>query len=166
MIRSFADQRATLGNVLISIDAGLVGVLSIALAQSGAGAARGLAIPITVALVLSGAYGVFATRTLFERGNFHQRRSLYQRDRLEELLPATELQQLSHLAAAEHSLVLRKQAARQYHVFNLSAIRSKRIEAPKVEKTWIERRDFALWEWIHLGVVLAGISLGIWTMVG
>lgn len=180
-IRYFAEQRATLGNVLVSIDAGLLGVLSFAASEAGAAALRPLLLAVGIVLVASGAFGAFGAWKYDERGNYHQRRSLYYRDRLEELLPATEVRWLSHLAGAEHSASYAKAKAEggarrrgkggtgsgeppaKFHTFKLAEARGKPV--PRVRKSFIERSGFGLlWAWLHLGVLAAGLALCGWTV--
>lgn len=182
-IRYFAEQRATLGNVLVGIDAGLLGVLSFAASEAGAAALRPLVLAVGIVLAASGAFGAFSAWKYDERGNYHQRRSLYYRDRLEELLPATEVRWLSHLAGAEHSASYAKgkdeerakgrgngkgkaagEPPARFHTFKLAETRGKPV--PRVRKSFIERSGFGLlWAWLHLGVLGAGLALCAWTVI-
>lgn len=78
--RQSEDQRAVISNLIIVIASVIHGVLT----QTGF---KKNALPLTILLILIGVYGIVASAKLYERHQFHIRRSQELRLRLDELHP-------------------------------------------------------------------------------
>jgi multisubunit Na+/H+ antiporter MnhG subunit len=89
------EKRATIANTILILASSAI----IALAFIGL---NGRALPLTLLLVLLGAYGTIVTTKLYERSQFHILRARKLRARLDALYPNAQVEQLQKLAESEH----------------------------------------------------------------
>jgi hypothetical protein len=95
MVRHHEQQRATISNFLITIAAGLLGLIAhFSFAKDTFG--------LAVALVFLGIYGGLICEKHYERSRFHASRAQKYRGRIAELVPDAQINQLHILADAEH----------------------------------------------------------------
>src|SRR5947199_10838619 len=93
--RQSEDQRAVVSNLIIVI----ASVIHSILTQTGFTKS---ALPLTLLLILIGVYGIVASAKLYERHQFHIRRSQKLRLRLDELHPDAHVRKTLDEANEEH----------------------------------------------------------------
>lgn len=89
------EKRAMIANIILILASSAI----IALAFTGL---NSKALPLTLLLVLLGAYGAIVTTKLYERSQFHILRARKLRARLDVLCPDAQVEQLQKLAESEH----------------------------------------------------------------
>lgn len=93
--RQSEDQRAAISNLVVVIASVIHGILT----QTGFTKS---ALPLTLLLMLLGVYGIIASAKLYERHQFHIRRSQKLRLRLDELHPDAYVRKTLDEANKEH----------------------------------------------------------------
>lgn len=88
------DQRANITGLLVVVASAIQGGLT----QTGL---TKNALPLTIMLIVLGAFGMVASIKLYERAKRHIRLKFFVRNRLEELYPDTQLQALLDLTRKE-----------------------------------------------------------------
>lgn len=123
--RQAEDQRTAITNITLIIVPALIGFVS----QQGFNIN---VLPLTILLVILGIYGIVASQKLYERHCYFSDRSGLWRDKISELHPSLEINQIRDNARQKHSK------------------RFKRIERIRL---------YSLWLILHSLVALAGLIL-------
>ena len=126
--RHHESMRATVTNVFLTITAGVTGVVAL---DSKVNASD---LPLTLFIVLLGAFGAFIAAKHYERVQMHTERARAYRDALEVLLPTTQIKALKQKADVKHN-----------------------DEWPRLHKL----RLFWLWIGIQIGIAVFGAVLSI-----
>lgn len=123
--RHIEDQRATVTNLVIIITSVILGFIT----QKGVVLEM---LPLTILLIVLGLYGAIASQKLYERFRFHSDRARCCQEKIAELNPGAQVNELYKKARNEH-----------------------KQKYPRLSKL----RMHHLWVILHLAITVAGIVL-------
>jgi len=126
------DQRTAITNIILIVASIVVGLIP----QSGGLGKQTL--PVAILLTALGLYGALVSQKLYERHRFHYGRARFHRRKLNELLPAAEINKSMDAAENEH----------------------------KKQYKWLYRVSFnRLWMSLYITIAIAGVILTVFILV-
>jgi len=125
--RQIENQRAAITNIVLVVASAILGLLS----QKGLVIAM---LPATAFLFVLGVYGALTSQKYYERHAFHIERARAWRNRIEELLPGSQINSVREAANKRHSK------------------KFKRLERIHLHTLWL---------FLHVAVALLGIVLSV-----